>query len=71
MNSTFICSFISSQILSKARKFGVCGFLPFLAVFSFFLKIRHIFSVKWYINWYIFKKNIPVNLGGINFREAA
>ena len=53
--STFIFSFISSQILSKAHKYWVCGVFLIFAVLSFLLKIEHIFSVKWYINWYIFK----------------
>ena len=68
---TFIFSFITSQILSKARIYWVCGVFLIFAVLSFLLKIEHIFSVKWYINWYIFKENIPVNFSGINFREAA
>ncbi len=69
--STFIFSFISSQILSEAHKYWVCGVLVIFAVVSFLVKIEHIFSVKWYINWYIFKIFIPVNFSGINFRETA
>ena len=62
---TFIFSFISFQILSKALyilgsisasrgppqnlEYWVCGIFLVFAVLSFLLKIEHIFSVKWYI----------------------
>ena len=55
MNSTFICSFISSQILSKARKYWVCGVFRFFDTLSFLLKIEHIFSGDCLKNWLIFK----------------
>ena len=55
MKSTFICSFISSQILSNDRKYWGCGVFLIFAVFSFFLKIGHIFSGDWHKNWHKFK----------------
>ena len=55
INNTFIGSFISCQILSNARKYWVCEVFVVFAILSFLLKIEHIFPVKWYINWYIFK----------------
>ena len=51
MNSTFICSFISSQFLSNARKYWVCGVFQFSSVFSFLFIIEHISSVVWLNNW--------------------
>ena len=75
MNSTFICSFISSQILSNARKYWVCGVF---FVFSFVLKSRHISSIVWHKNWHktlkagmFWHKNCKFHSNlGITFHEA-
>ena len=59
MNSTFICSFISSQILSNARKYWVCGFFHFFDTFSYLLILNHIFSVAGYKIGYKIKNLYP------------
>ena len=55
MNSTFIGSFISSQILSKSHKYWVCGVFVVFTVVSFLLKLERIFSGDCLKNWLIFK----------------
>ena len=77
-NSTFIASFISSQILSKARKYWVCGVFVVFAVFSFVLKSGHISSIVWYKNWHkslksgmLWHKNLRIFLMlGIAFQSV-